>query len=111
MPRGKHQEYLPVKRESIHKAGSPNLLVSNMIHVSLVYMYHIRYSLLMKHVLWVGDTRGVARSFPKQVRRDIGTELRRVQEGLNPVNWKPMASIGKNVREIRVAYRGQFRLI
>jgi phage-related protein len=50
------------------------------------------------------------RGFPKQARID-GMELRRVQEGLNPSDWKPMSSIGKGVREIRVKYRGEYRLI
>jgi phage-related protein len=53
----------------------------------------------------------IMRGFPKQARIDLGMELRRVQEGLNPAGWKPMSSIGKGVREIRVKYRGEYRLI
>jgi phage-related protein len=32
--------------------------------------------------------------------------LRRVQQGLDPNDWKPMASIGAGVREIRI-HRGR----
>ena len=32
----------------------------------------------------------------------MGTELRRVQEGLEPLDWKPMAAVGAGFREIRV---------
>ncbi|MDZ7670961.1 MAG: type II toxin-antitoxin system RelE/ParE family toxin [Gammaproteobacteria bacterium] len=56
-------------------------------------------------------TRRVLRGFPKQVRIDFGTELRRLQEGMDPVNWKPMPTVGQGVREIRVSYRGQWRMI
>ena len=31
-----------------------------------------------------------------------GFELRRVQQGLQPTDWKPMASVGAGVEEIRV---------
>ena len=36
----------------------------------------------------------------------------RVQEGDDPIDWKPMPTIGKGVREIRVSDRqGEFRAI
>jgi len=31
-----------------------------------------------------------------------GFELRRVQQGLQPTDWKPMASVGAGVEEIRI---------
>jgi phage-related protein len=43
---------------------------------------------------------------------DIGHQLFRVQCGLDPDDWKPMASIGPGVREIRVRDpSGAFRTI
>ncbi|MEQ8485577.1 MAG: type II toxin-antitoxin system RelE/ParE family toxin [Pseudomonadales bacterium] len=57
------------------------------------------------------STRETLRQFPKQARIDIGTELRRVQKGLDPANWKPMSTVGRGVREIRVSHRGQWRVI
>jgi phage-related protein len=40
--------------------------------------------------------------FPKIARRDAGYRLRRVRDGLEPQDWKPMNSIGAGVRKIRV---------
>lgn len=31
-----------------------------------------------------------------------GVQLRRVQQGLEPLDWKPMPTVGPGVREIRV---------
>ena len=33
---------------------------------------------------------------------EVGHELRRVQQGSDPTEWKPMPSIGLGVKEIRV---------
>ena len=33
---------------------------------------------------------------------EVGHELRRVQQGSDPTDWKPMPSIGLGVKEIRV---------
>jgi phage-related protein len=40
--------------------------------------------------------------FPKTARRDAGSQLRRVQNGLAPQDWEPMNGIGAGVREIPV---------
>ena len=45
-------------------------------------------------------------------RSEAGYQLDRVQHGLDPVDFKPMASIGKGVWEIRISDEaGQFRVI
>jgi phage-related protein len=45
-------------------------------------------------------------------RREAGYQLRRVQDALDPDDWKPMANIGPGVREIRVRDdSGAFRII
>lgn len=64
----------------------------------------------MKTVVWQSDSLKTLQRFPAQVKHDIGVELMRVQDGLNPLDWKPMASVGTGVREIRVQYRGQYRV-
>ena len=56
----------------------------------------------MKRIFFLADTLDEIRSFPLDVRKDIGTELRRVQRGVEPMDWKPMTSVGAGVREIRV---------
>jgi phage-related protein len=55
-----------------------------------------------KAVAWLGSTLTDLRAFPADARRDAGFELRRVQQGLDPDDWKPMPSIGPGVREIRI---------
>jgi len=51
------------------------------------------------------------RALPTAARRNLGHQLDRVQRGLEPIDWKPMPSVGKSVRELRVRSRGQYRVI
>lgn len=55
-----------------------------------------------KPLRWVGTSLEDLRTFPKVARREAGHQLQRVQEGLLPGDWKPMASVGAGVAEIRV---------
>ena len=55
-----------------------------------------------KELYWLGSARTDIRSFPADARRQAGYQLHRVQEGLDPTDWKPMTSIGTGVREIRI---------
>ena len=55
--------------------------------------------------------RKMVREFPALAKREAGHQLDRVQHGLDPTDWKPMKSVGQGVREIRIQYEGQFRLI
>ena len=64
-----------------------------------------------KPVLWVADAQKVVRAFPKPVKVDFGTELMRLQAGMNPSDWRPMPTVGAGVSEIRVQYNGQWRLM
>lgn len=66
----------------------------------------------MKPVVFLGDSLDVIRTFPEQARRQAGFELRQVQYGLDPLDWKPMKGIGAGVREIRVRDgTGAFRVL
>ncbi|MDO9099165.1 MAG: type II toxin-antitoxin system RelE/ParE family toxin [Caldisericota bacterium] len=66
----------------------------------------------MKTIVFLGDSLEVIRAFPEQVRRQAGFELRRVQHGLDPSDWKPMNIVGVGVREIRVRdSSGAFRIL
>ena len=60
---------------------------------------------LKKDILWVGDTLEVIRGFSDEVKKAVGTELMRVQVGLDPTDWKPMKTVGQGVREIRIKRR------
>jgi phage-related protein len=57
---------------------------------------------LEKPLIWLGSTRRDIRAFPADARRRSGFQLRRVQQGLDPDDWKPMTSVGGGVREIRI---------
>ncbi len=51
------------------------------------------------------------RNFPDEARRAAGFELRAVQNGLEPNDWKPMAVVGSGVKEIRIHVLGEWRVI
>lgn len=55
-----------------------------------------------KALLWLGSSREDIRAFPEDARRLAGFQLRSVQHGLEPNDWKPMPSVGPGVREIRI---------
>jgi phage-related protein len=66
----------------------------------------------MKPIIFIGDSLARLRDFPESARQDTGRELARVQEGRDPLDWKPMPSVGRGVREIRVSDRpGEFRVL
>ncbi len=55
-----------------------------------------------KTILWLGSSRNDLQAFPPDARRLTGFQLRLVQRGVEPLDWKPMPSIGQGVREIRI---------
>ena len=65
----------------------------------------------MKPVVWLGDSLAEVRSFAPEPRRRTGQELRRVQAGRLPIDWKPMPGIGPGVNELRVRVGGAYRVI
>src|SRR5262245_26094438 len=66
----------------------------------------------MKPISFLGDSREAIRGFPDGARYRAGVELRAVQNGLDPDDWKPMKTVGSGVREIRIRdASGAFRII
>ena len=55
-----------------------------------------------KLLFWLGSSRNDLKVFPPDARRVAGFQLRRVQQGLEPNDWKPMPTVGPGVREIRI---------
>ena len=52
------------------------------------------------------------RAFPHRARREAGYQLDRLQNGLEPDDWKPMSSVRQGVQEIRVRdSTGAYRLV
>lgn len=56
----------------------------------------------IKPVLWVGSSLEDLRAFPDVARQRAGHNLHLVQLGQEPADWKPMASVGPGVRELRI---------
>jgi phage-related protein len=50
-----------------------------------------------KPVVWLGSTLATVRALPDMARKDIGYALDRIQHGMEPSNWKPMAAVGLEV--------------
>lgn len=52
------------------------------------------------------------RDFPETARKEAGVQLHKVQQGIEPSDWKPMTSVGQGVREIRIRDEaGIFRVL
>jgi phage-related protein len=52
----------------------------------------------MKKLAWLGDAKRRVRDFPEVARGEAGHQLRLVQMGRDPDDWKPMPSVGAGVR-------------
>lgn len=65
----------------------------------------------MTDIIFLGSSLEDLKEFPAKAKREAGHQLHRVQEGLNPTDWKPMKSVGPGVREIRIKQGEQFRVI
>jgi phage-related protein len=65
----------------------------------------------MKDIIFLGNSKNDLKDFPDEARREAGFQLSRVQAGFEPSDWKPMASIGPGVREIRIRVGGAYRVI
>jgi phage-related protein len=61
-------------------------------------------------LIWLGSSRRDLRAFPALSRRLAGFQLRRVQQGLDPDDWKPMQTVGPGVREVRIHIAGAHRV-
>ena len=63
-----------------------------------------------KPLLWLGSSRADIRAFPEEARSTAGFQLRRIQQGLDPNDWKPMPTVGPGVREVRIHVGGEHRV-
>lgn len=60
---------------------------------------------------FVGSSLDDLRNFPDEARRSAGFELRAIQNGFEPSDWKPMRAIGPGVKEIRIRVLGEWRVV
>src|SRR3989337_3929087 len=65
----------------------------------------------MKPLNFIGSGLDDLRNFPEEARKAAGFELYAIQRGLVPSDWKPMSSIGRGVKEIRIHVLGEWRII
>ncbi len=73
---------------------------------------HIQTDIIRrKPIRWLGDSLNCVRDFPEAARHEAGTELRHVQQGEQPTDWKPMVTVGQGVYEIRVHADGEYRVL
>lgn len=66
---------------------------------------------MAKQIQWLGDSLDRVREFSEMGRYHVGRELRRVQSGEMPTDWKPMITIGPGVAEIRIHAENEYRII
>jgi phage-related protein len=66
---------------------------------------------MMKPLHFMGSSLDDLRNFPDEARRAAGFELRAIQSGLEPSDWKSMQGIGAGVNEIRIHVLGEWRVV
>lgn len=63
-----------------------------------------------KRIYWMGSAKNDLSGFPLEARRKIGFQLRSVQKGQDPTDFKSMSVIGRGVEEIRVRAGDAYRV-
>ena len=62
-----------------------------------------------RQICWIGSAKDDLSGFPQEAKRKAGFQLRAIQRGQKPTDFKPMPTIGKGAEEIRIwtgdAYR------
>jgi phage-related protein len=65
-----------------------------------------------KPVEFLGSALEDLRAFPDAARREAGYQLNQIQHGREPDDWKPINTVGRGVREIRIRdAAGAFRVL
>lgn len=110
-----HQNNNPECNDSSHRSlfalagqAQPRKRVANLYKILYIKS---RWS-NSKPVEFRGSSLDDLRAFPAAARREAGYQLDRVQHGREPDDWKPMNTIGRGVREIRIRdAAGVFRVL
>jgi phage-related protein len=68
------------------------------------FVGHIYFCIVggMKDIVFVGSSIDDLRDFPQGARQRVGYQLHVVQQGDDPLDWKPMPAVGAGCREIRI---------
>jgi phage-related protein len=63
-------------------------------------------------IKWLGSSFRDFGRLPINARDEFNIQLREAQRGFQPLDWKPMKSVGVGVKEVRIRIRNDiFRLI
>ena len=65
----------------------------------------------MKKIFWLGSSYGDLLEFSRPAKQNAGFNLDKLQRGQEPQDWKPMTSIGKGVKELRIHCENEYRVI
>jgi len=52
-------------------------------------------------IAWEGDSKEVISSFPDAAKYNLGFDLRLLQQGQQPTDYRPMSTVGPGVFELR----------
>jgi phage-related protein len=63
-----------------------------------------------KPIRWIGSSLNDLTNFPDAVRKKAGFQLRAVQNGDTPSDFKPMPTVGLGVEEIRIRTEDAYRI-
>lgn len=63
-----------------------------------------------KPIRWIGSSLEDLSNFPESARRKAGFQLRAIQSGQTPSDFKPMSIVGLGVEEIRIRVDDAYRI-
>ena len=63
-----------------------------------------------KPIYWLGSSKQDIADFPTEARRQAGFQLRAVQKGQLPSDFKSMSTVGQGVEEIRIRTENAYRV-
>jgi phage-related protein len=63
-----------------------------------------------KPIYWLGSSREDLANFPVEARRLTGFQLRAIQKGQLPSDFKPISIVGRGVEEIRIRTENAYRV-
>ena len=68
--------------------------------------------MILKEVIWLGDSKLSVATFPVSIKEDLGFQIYLLQQGRMPRKSRPMKSIGSSVYELKEQdHRGWYRVI
>jgi phage-related protein len=63
-----------------------------------------------KPIRWIGSSLNDLTNFPDTARKKAGFQLRAIQSGDSPSDFKPMPTVGLGVEEIRIRTEDAYRI-